>query len=77
MAAFIIRIIIYIVISYLLNYLFGDDGPDIADAEPGDVEMPIVTASDPVPVLFGTQNLQAPNCVWYGDIESTPWEKCT
>jgi hypothetical protein len=77
MEAFIIKLIIYIIISYLLNYLFADDGPDVADSEPGTVKVPVVTASDPVPVLFGTLNMEQPNCVWYGDIEATPWEKCS
>jgi len=45
--------------------------------KPKEVEMPIVTASDPIPVLFGTKHIKAPNVVWYGDIALYPYERCS
>jgi hypothetical protein len=32
-----------------------------------DIQFPVVTASAPIPVLFGTRRISAPNVVWYGD----------
>lgn len=32
-----------------------------------DIKFPVVTASAPIPVLFGTRRLAGPNVIWYGD----------
>ena len=76
MSAFIVRLIIYVIINLLIHFLFADSGPEIADAKPGEFEAPVVTASQSIPVLFGTQIMSAPNVVWYGNIKTIPWEKC-
>lgn len=39
---------------------------------PGEVEATTVDSSSPVPVLFGTRLLTGANCIWYGDIGTTP-----
>jgi hypothetical protein len=33
----------------------------------GEIRFPQVTASSPIPVLFGTRRMSGPNVVWYGD----------
>ncbi|MGI6655268.1 MAG: hypothetical protein ACOX5Z_00250 [Desulfobulbus sp.] len=43
---------------------------------PGEVSGPTVDAASPVPVLFGTRRISAPNCCWYGDIATTPITRC-
>jgi len=40
--------------------------------QPGEFEATTVDASSPVPVLFGTRLLESANCVWYGDVGTTP-----
>ncbi len=70
---FIVKLIIYMVISYAIAYLMQDDGPDTPGAKPGQFEAPVVTASDSIPVLFGERILKSPNVVWYGHISSTPY----
>lgn len=47
------------------------------DATAGEVEGTTVDASSPVPVLFGTRLMAQANCVWYGDIGTTPIKSCS
>jgi len=44
---------------------------------PGEVQATTVDAASPVPVLFGTRLLEGANCVWYGDIGTTPIRSCS
>lgn len=74
--AFFVRLFIQVIISIIMQLLFAEDFEDTG-ATPGDVEFPVVTASDPIPVLFGTRFIKAPNVVWYGDIGAYPYEKCS
>jgi len=76
MLSFFIRLIIYVIISYALSYFLADDGPEHPSAKPGSIDGTVVTASESVPVLFGTCILNHPNLVWYGHIKTTPWMKC-
>jgi len=46
--------------------------PKTTTPEPGQVEAPLASADAPIPVLFGTRVIKQPNCVWYGDIRTTP-----
>lgn len=59
------------ILSYLLR-------PKAASQNitPGELEGTTVDASSPVPVLFGTRLLTSANCVWYGDVSTTPIVKC-
>ena len=47
------------------------------DATAGEVEGTTVDAASPVPVLFGTRLMAQANCVWYGDIGTTPIRNCS
>ena len=62
------------VISYLF---FRPKGMDQENVTPGEVEATSVDAASPVPVLFGTRLISTPNCVWYGDVATTPIVKCS
>ena len=73
---FIIKLVVYVVISIALNYFLADEGADSPSKKPGELDFPVVTASAVVPVIFGTQILRGPNVVWYGDIKTIPWEQC-
>lgn len=46
------------------------------DATAGEVESTVVDSASPVPVLFGTRLMAQANCVWYGDIKTTPIRTC-
>lgn len=59
------------IISYLLRPKSSQ-----SSITPGELESTTVDASSPVPVLFGTRLISTPNCVWYGDIGTTPIVKC-
>jgi hypothetical protein len=37
------------------------------------IQFPVVTESDPMPVLFGTHWLRSPNVLWYGFLKAQPW----
>jgi hypothetical protein len=70
------RILLYILLQLVINYLFQDKGPEHHSKKPGQIAAPVVTASASIPVLFGTKIMRQPNVVWYGDIRSIPWEQC-
>jgi len=59
------------VASYLLR-----PKPSTFTNAPGTVEGTTVDSSSPVPVLFGTRKITKTNCVWYGDIMTTPIVSC-
>lgn len=69
----IIAGLISIALGIALNELTAAD-PDIENARPaGDGEFKFPTASEDrvVPILFGTEKLQGPNVVWWGDRSQT------
>jgi len=69
--------IVYIIVIALVTYLTMDlSGPQSATMVDKKVETTTVSASDTIPVLFGTRLIRGPNLVWYGHIKSTPWMKC-
>ena len=37
-----------------------------------EIEAPIAEDGVEIPVLFGTRDLNGPNCVWYGDLQTVP-----
>jgi len=59
------------VASYLLR-----PKPATFTNAPGEVDGPTVDSASPVPVLFGTRKLSRTNCVWYGDVATTPIVSC-
>jgi len=61
-------------LSFVLSRLLAPK-PNIENARPGkfgDINFPRVNEGDPVPYIFGTVRLQAPNCVWSGDFLCRP-----
>ncbi len=64
--AWALKISAYVAASYALNKYFRKDAGDGA-AEEEKLEAPTVEEGRPVPVLWGTAKLSAPNVTWYGD----------
>lgn len=63
------------IISALLGS--GQSNTATTDATAGEVEGTTVDAASPVPVLFGTRLMAQANCVWYGDVGTTPIKSCS
>jgi len=63
--------VVLMVASYLLR-----PKPATFSSAPGEVEGTTVDSSSPVPVLFGTRKITKTNCVWYGDVATTPIVSC-
>jgi hypothetical protein len=68
-------LIIQIVIA-VLSYLLRPKPQDPAIPVPGELEATVVDSSSDVPVLFGTRIMKSTNCVWYGDVGTTPIITC-
>lgn len=65
-AAFVVQLIIALVMvaaAYLLMPKPKSDGDDL-----GEFKGPTSSDSKPIPVVFGTVEIQSPNCLWFGDI---------
>lgn len=37
----------------------------------GDIKAPVAEEGLEIPVLFGTRDINGPNVVWYGDLQTT------
>jgi hypothetical protein len=61
----------------VLSYLLRPKTPAPATPEPGNVETTLVNAATPVPILFGTRLITKTNCIWYGDVGTTPIISCS
>lgn len=59
------------VVTTVLSSLLAPK-PKTTTPQPGDVDAPLATADSPIPVLFGTRTIKQPNCVWFGDVRTTP-----
>ena len=60
----------------VVSYLLRPKGQNQTNVTPGEVSATTVDASGPVPVLFGTRLITGANCIWYGDVGTTPIVKC-
>lgn len=69
------QIVAWVVLT-VVSYLLQPKPQSPATPVPGEMDGPTVDSSSPVPVLFGTRLMKQPNCVWYGDIGTTPIVKC-
>lgn len=63
----------WFVASVVISYLLAPK-PKVEDARPAnlnELDVPIVSESAPIPVLFGSRWIKSPNVVWYGDLRVT------
>ena len=69
--------IVAMVVIAVLQYMLRPKPQTPITPPPGDVEGTTVDSASPVPVLFGTRLMKQPNCIWYGDIGTTPIINCS
>ncbi|AXY41592.1 hypothetical protein [Halomonas sp. JS92-SW72] len=73
MPAFLIAIVVAIVlavVAYMLMPKAKTNTPDMAR----DLETPTSEAGRPIPVVFGDITIKSPNCLWYGQVQTTQHE---
>lgn len=70
----VLEIAYYVLMIALIVYAITQipEPEDRPPAEFDDIEAPVAEAGKPIPVLFGTRDLDGPNVVWYGDLMSFP-----
>jgi len=66
----IIAKVAVLVVSAYLSYTMRPDPPDAPKPELEDLEVPTVSASDPIPRVYGTKWIKSANVVWYGDLRT-------
>jgi hypothetical protein len=67
--------VLLFLISYAIVYATRPkiDAPKPAGLD--EFQAPTAEADREIPVLFGTKDLNGPNCVYYGDLRVTPIKK--
>lgn len=68
---------VYWIVTAVLAYALTPR-PKIENQPPaglGDIQAPTAEEGREIPVLFGTRDLDAPNCVWYGHLRVIPIRK--
>lgn len=63
------------VISAVIQYALAPKPPSPKPASINDVNAPVAEEGKPVPVVFGTVYLRAPNVLWFGDFRSSAIKK--
>lgn len=66
MFTFIVQILVSIALSYLA-YLLAPKPKQAKPAAATEMENPTADAGRPIPVVFGTITIKAPNFLWYGE----------
>ncbi len=61
--------IVVFIVALLLSALLAPKQQNAVPETPGDV--PSISDTQQVPVVFGTVELDQPNVVWYGDLRVT------
>lgn len=64
-----VQLVIWVVMM-LIQYLLT---PKQKSPTAGEVSgVPNISDEAPIPVVFGTHDIQTPNLVWYGDVATSP-----
>lgn len=63
------------IVSTIIQYALAPKPPSPKPASIDDVDAPIAEEGKPIPVVFGTVTLRAPNVLWYGDFRSVAIKK--
>lgn len=66
--AFLIQLVVSLVLIAAAYLLMPKPKSDSAD--PADFEGPSSSDAKPIPVVFGTVKIKAPNCLWFGEIST-------
>lgn len=64
--------LILVIVSIVLSIVLAPKPPQAKDPSINDISVPVATESDPIPVVFGTVWIEAPNVVWYGALRALP-----
>ncbi len=60
-----------------LSYLLRPSATQQTNPDPGEISGTTVDSASCVPVLFGSRKMIQVNCVWYGDVGTTPIVNCS
>jgi len=66
MFMFIVQILVSIALSFLA-YLLAPKPKQAKPEAAAEMENPTADAGRPIPVVFGTVTIKAPNFLWYGE----------
>ena len=64
--------LISIAISLVISYVTRPRGGSSDELKPQEFAEPETRESTPVPVLFGTDKIELPAILWYGDLGTEP-----
>jgi predicted phage tail protein len=63
------------VVLAVISYMLTPKPTSPADPATGKLESATVDLASDVPVLFGTRLVSKTNCIWFGDVSTTPIRK--
>lgn len=63
------------VVASIIQYALAPKPPTPKPASIDDVDAPVAEEGKPIPVVFGTVTLRAPNVLWFGDFRSVAIKK--
>lgn len=64
-----------LVASFVITALLMPKPQNAKPASLEDFDVPTAEDGREIPVLFGTRDIEAPNCVWYGDLKAKAIKK--
>lgn len=67
--------LVVMLIVAAISYQSAMRAQRMSQATAGTIDAPTAEEGRPVPVLFGTRVMKAPNVVWYGDVGTEPIQK--
>jgi hypothetical protein len=70
--------LVYFLVIVAVSVYAMSLAPKPQNAKPvglSDFTVPTAEVGRELPVLFGRRKFESPNCVWYGDLKSTPVKK--
>ncbi len=67
--------LILMVISMAISYVCRPKPQNAKPPTIGDYNVPTAEDGKVLGVLFGTKKIEDPNCVWWGDVRTTPIKK--
>lgn len=70
-------IVIFVAASFASSLLAArrPRGRDVKPSALGDFDFPTAEEGRPIPLVFGTVKISAPNVIWFGDLQSQPIRK--
>lgn len=63
------------IVALVVSYAMTPKPQSQPPAGLGDIKAPTAEEGREIPVLFGTRDLESPNVVWYGDLQTVAIRK--